>query len=48
MTGSRGTMKKLINDPANVVDETLEAFVAAHSDIVSLVSPRRGSGHTGH
>ena len=40
MTGSRGTMKKLINDPANVVDETLEAFVAAHSDIVSLVSPR--------
>jgi len=33
-------MKKLINDPANVVDETLEAFVAAHSDIVSLVSPR--------
>jgi dihydroxyacetone kinase len=33
-------MKKLINDPSDVVDETLEAFVAAHSDIVSLVSPR--------
>ncbi len=40
MNEMRGTMKKLINDPANVVDEMLEAFVAAHPKIVSLASPR--------
>jgi dihydroxyacetone kinase len=33
-------MKKLINDPADVVDEMLEAFVSAHSDIVALAHPR--------
>jgi len=40
MNGSRGTLKKLINDPANVVDELLDAFVTAHSDIVALASSR--------
>ena len=35
-----GTLKKLINDPADVVDELLEAFVAAHSDLVALAAPR--------
>jgi dihydroxyacetone kinase len=40
MTGSRGTLKKLINDPADVVDEMLEAFIAAHGDIVALPAPR--------
>ena len=29
-------MKKLINDVANVLTESLDGFVAAHSDIVSL------------
>lgn len=40
MTGSPGTMKKLINDPADVVDEMLEAFAAAHGDVVALPHPR--------
>jgi len=40
MNQPRGTIKKLINDPTKVVDEMLEGFVAAHSDIVSLASPR--------
>ncbi len=40
MSQPRGTLKKLINDPSKVVDEMLEAFVVAHSDIVSLTSPR--------
>lgn len=35
-----GTIKKLINDPVDVVDELLEAFVAAHGDIVALKAPR--------
>lgn len=35
-----GTIKKLINDPADIVDELLQAFVAAHGDIVSLQAPR--------
>jgi dihydroxyacetone kinase len=35
-----GTIKKLINDPVDVVDELLAAFVAAHGDIVSLPAPR--------
>jgi dihydroxyacetone kinase len=40
VTETRGTIKKLINDPANVVDEMLDAFVHAHSDIVSRPSAR--------
>src|SRR5438105_2960764 len=40
MSQTRGTVKKLINDPANVIDEMLDAFVAVHSDIVSLPAPR--------
>lgn len=40
MSDSRGTLKKLINDPADVVDEMLEAFVAAHGDVVALAAPR--------
>jgi len=31
-------MKKLINDPKNVVDEAAAGFAAAHSDIVKVVS----------
>ncbi len=37
---SSGTLKKLINDPADVVDELVEAFVAAHPDVVALAAPR--------
>ncbi len=33
-------MKKLINDPFDVVDEMLEGFVATHADIVRLAAPR--------
>lgn len=33
-------MKKLINDPFDVVDEAVEGFVAAYSDIVALHAPR--------
>jgi dihydroxyacetone kinase len=40
LTGVPGTIKKLINNPVDVVDELLEAFVAAHGDIVSLGAPR--------
>jgi dihydroxyacetone kinase len=40
MSAARGTLKKLINDPSNVVDEMLEAFSAAHSEIVTLTSAR--------
>lgn len=40
MNDSRGTLKKLINDAADVVDEMLEAFVAAHGDVVALPAPR--------
>ncbi|HLS01104.1 MAG TPA: dihydroxyacetone kinase, partial [Beutenbergiaceae bacterium] len=29
-------MKKLINDPANVVPESVAGFAAAHSDLVRL------------
>ena len=31
---------KLINQPENLVDEMLEGFCAAHSDIVRLVDKR--------
>jgi dihydroxyacetone kinase len=34
------TFKKLINDPFDVVDEALEGFAAAHSDLISLHAPR--------
>ena len=37
---SRGVLKKLINDPFDAVDEMVEGFVAAHADIVRLVSER--------
>lgn len=40
MTETRGKLKKLINDPENIVDEFLEAFVAAHGDVVTLSAPR--------
>jgi dihydroxyacetone kinase len=40
MTNTRGTVKKLINDPAAVVDEMVDAFASAHGDIVSLGSAR--------
>lgn len=33
-------MKKLINDPFAVVDEAIQGFVAAHSDIVTLAAER--------
>jgi dihydroxyacetone kinase-like protein len=33
-------MKKLINDPFDVVDEMLEGFLAAHSDIVRMPTAR--------
>ncbi|TML70635.1 MAG: dihydroxyacetone kinase [Actinobacteria bacterium] len=33
-------MKKLINDPSAAVDEMVEAFAAAHADIVELAAPR--------
>ena len=43
-----GTIKKLINDPVDVVDEFLEAFVSAHGDIVSMKVPRVvGRAHRG-
>jgi dihydroxyacetone kinase-like protein len=31
---------KLINDPFDAVDEAIEGFVAAHSDVVELAEPR--------
>jgi dihydroxyacetone kinase len=34
------TFKKLINDPFDVVDEALDGFVAAHSDLIVLAEPR--------
>jgi dihydroxyacetone kinase len=40
MEAAHGTINKLINDPADIVDELLEAFVAAHQDIVVLAAPR--------
>ena len=40
MSQSRGTVKKLINDPSAAVDEMVEAFAAAHADIVELAAPR--------
>ena len=40
MNWPQGTMKKLINNPEDAVDEMLEAFVAAHDDVVALASPR--------
>jgi dihydroxyacetone kinase len=36
----RGSYKKLINDPFNAVDETLEGFASAHADLVTLTAPR--------
>ena len=40
MSKTRGTMKKLMNDPAAAVDEMLDAFVSAHGGVVSLCAPR--------
>jgi dihydroxyacetone kinase len=46
MTATRGTgayrgfYKKLINDPFDAVDEALDGFAAAHSDLVTLAAPR--------
>lgn len=40
MSEPRGTIKKLLNDPAAAVDELLDGFVLAHPDIVSLPAPR--------
>lgn len=41
MTSSQvGTIKKLLNDPREAVDEMLEGFVEAHADIVSRPSPQ--------
>ena len=34
------TFKKLINDPFDVVDEALEGFVSAHSELITLQEPR--------
>jgi len=34
------SMKKLINDPFEAVDEMLDGFVTAHADIVRLAAPR--------
>ena len=34
------TFKKLINDPFDVVDEALEGFVGAHSELITLQEPR--------
>ena len=36
----RGVLKKLINDPFDAVDEMVEGFVAAHSDVVRLAGER--------
>jgi dihydroxyacetone kinase len=36
----RGVLKKLINDPFDVVDEALEGFVSAHADLVASPLPR--------
>ena len=36
----RGLYKKLINDPFDVVDEALDGFAGAHSDLVILAAPR--------
>jgi dihydroxyacetone kinase len=36
----RGTLKKIINSPADAVDEMLDGFVAAHWDLVRLAAPR--------
>jgi dihydroxyacetone kinase len=38
-------MKKLINDPFDVVDEMVDGFVAAHADIVRLVGERAVARH---
>jgi dihydroxyacetone kinase len=35
-----GHYKKLINDPADAVDEALEGFVGAHEGLVRLAAPR--------
>ncbi len=34
------TFKKLINDPFDVVDEALDGFVAAHTQLIALHEPR--------
>lgn len=34
------TFKKLINDPFDVVDEALEGFVLAHSELIAMHEPR--------
>ena len=38
-------MKKLINDPFDVVDEMVEGFVAAHADVVRQVGERAVARH---
>ena len=35
-SGSEAGMKKLINDPANVVREELQGIGAAHGDLVKV------------
>ncbi len=44
---SGGALKKLINDPFDVVDEMLDGFVAAHGDMVRLVGERVVARHPG-
>lgn len=36
----RGVLKKIINDPFDAVDEMLDGYVAANSDLVKLAAPR--------
>jgi dihydroxyacetone kinase len=36
----RGVLKKIINDPFDAVDEMIDGFVAANSDLVRLAAPR--------
>lgn len=36
----RGVLKKIINDPFDAVDEMLDGYVAANSDLVRLAAPR--------
>jgi phosphoenolpyruvate---glycerone phosphotransferase subunit DhaK len=38
--GASGSFKKLINDPFDAVDQALEGFVAAHSELVAMDDPR--------
>jgi dihydroxyacetone kinase len=40
MTAAAGTIKKLVNDPANIAAELVAAFADAHPDIVRQVAER--------